>query len=202
MYPKARPEEDLIITELADELVVYDRKDDQGHTMNQTAAFVWRHCDGETSPAQLAAKLADQFGLPADEDIVWMTLNELEQANLLQTPLVRSQNSKAVSRRDFLRMAQAAGLAIGLIPVIKSIVIPAPAAAASPGGQTTPPPTTTAPPPTTPAPTTPPPTTTTTQAPTTTTTQAPTTTTTQAPTTTTTQAPTTTTTTPITPPPG
>ncbi len=54
--PKARKEK-LIVKELADETLVYDLENDRAHCLNQTAASVWKHCDGKATVSELAALL-------------------------------------------------------------------------------------------------------------------------------------------------
>jgi hypothetical protein len=122
MHPKAR-EEDLLIKELAEETVVYDRKRNEAHCLNRTAALIWRHCDGQTSAAELVTLLRKR-DLPADEAVVWLALDRLENAHLLQEPLARSD--EAVSRRQVMRkLGTVGGLAI-LLPQVASIVVASP----------------------------------------------------------------------------
>ena len=55
--PLAR-EEKLIVREMPGELLVYDLKSHKAHCLNQTAAFAWRHCDGQPGVPELAAMLS------------------------------------------------------------------------------------------------------------------------------------------------
>ncbi len=46
---QARPlarKADLVTKEVADEVLVYDLKSHKAHCLNQTAALVWKYCDG------------------------------------------------------------------------------------------------------------------------------------------------------------
>jgi len=54
--PKARSEA-LITKEVADELLVYDRTRDKAHCLNETAAEIWKLCDGQTSAPEIARML-------------------------------------------------------------------------------------------------------------------------------------------------
>src|SRR5262245_8289396 len=108
MNPRARQEH--ILTEpVADELVVYDEVRHRAHRLNRSAALVWRHCDGQRSPAELATLLAQQLGEAAGEDLVWLALDRLEAANLLQEPLQRSTEQRRLSRRQTLLRVSLAG---------------------------------------------------------------------------------------------
>ena len=44
--PHARTD-NLVIRELDDETLVYDMERDEAHCLNQTAALVWKQCDGK-----------------------------------------------------------------------------------------------------------------------------------------------------------
>jgi Coenzyme PQQ synthesis protein D (PqqD) len=55
--PRAR-EAGLIVRELEDETLVYDADTDRAHCLNQTAARIWKHCDGTSSVPQIADLLS------------------------------------------------------------------------------------------------------------------------------------------------
>src|SRR4051794_24438190 len=99
MHPKAR-EEGLLVEELADETMVYDQKRHKAHCLNRTAALVWRHCDGQTSVSQLVTLLR-KLELPAEEELVWLALDRLEKAHLLQDRPARPM--EGISRRQVMR---------------------------------------------------------------------------------------------------
>jgi hypothetical protein len=132
----------LIAEDIWDEVVVYDQSSDRIHRLNASAALVWRHADGSRTTSDLAALLAERLGLPADEALVQIALEDLARADLLATPLPVDP-AAAISRRQALeRLAAVAAL----IPVVASIVAPTPLAAQSSttaptgggGGTTTP----------------------------------------------------------------
>jgi len=122
-HPKAR-QNDLVVQELFDELVVYDLQRNQVHSLNPTAALVWQQCDGHTSPAQLAGRLQPHLKPAQAEELVWLALDRLQQAHLLEHKLVARPGGLKISRRRALR---ALGISALLLPVVASI--PAPAAA-------------------------------------------------------------------------
>jgi hypothetical protein len=126
--PQARSEQ-LLSTELPDGLLVYDLDRDHGHFLNRPASLIWEACDGHTTVAQLAQRLAAR-GLPDDEEVVHLALQRLSKAHLLHTPLPRSPG---VTRRRMVRKLGLAGLA-ALLPAVISLTAPTPAMAASGGG--------------------------------------------------------------------
>lgn len=133
-FPVMR-KQDLVIEELPDEVLVYDRECHQAHCLNLTAAMVWKNCDGRTTPREIASRLEKQLQSPCPEDLVWLALRELEGLNLLEQPIVVPAQLAAMSRRQLVRTLSIA--AVVAIPVISSLVSPTPAEAASctpPGG--------------------------------------------------------------------
>lgn len=124
--PRSRTD-DLAVEELLDETLVYDGTSTKAHSLNRTATLVWRHCDGRTTVATTARRLAHELGVPADEALVWMTLRRLSEARLLEDPVTVPAASRRHTRREALR---AIGLGAAL-PVIVSLVLPRAAHAAS-----------------------------------------------------------------------
>ncbi|MEK6303097.1 MAG: PqqD family protein [Acidobacteriota bacterium] len=118
--------EELVVQELPDEVVVYDLKRHKAHCLNKTAAFVWNHCDGETTVTELARLLEQEAGSPLDERVVWYTLDKLRKADLLDGQL-KSPVDDGLSRR---RMIRRLGAMI-VIPTVISLVAPTAVMAAS-----------------------------------------------------------------------
>ena len=128
MQPQARQDR-VIVQEVGQELAVYDQARHRAHRLNRTAALVWRHCDGHTTVAEQAALLARE-GLPADEELVWLALEQLDKAQLLSAPLEQPAGATALSRRQALNRARLAGLAL-MVPVVGTIIAPTPVRAFS-----------------------------------------------------------------------
>ena len=129
MMPHAR-KEGLIFQEFSDETLVYDLKRHRAHCLNQISTLVWRHCDGQTTVAEIAMLLQNELKIPADEEVVWLALEQLGRSHLLEermTPPVHM----TLSRRELMRkLARIGGLSI-LLPVVTSIVAPTAAQAAA-----------------------------------------------------------------------
>jgi coenzyme PQQ synthesis protein D (PqqD) len=130
VVPHAR-EEGLVVEELPDELLVYDMDRHKAHCLNQTAALVWKHCDGQTPVQDIALILRDKLNTPADEEVVWFSLDQLNRARLLREPVKRPGTTPALSRRELIRRV---GLAAALsVPLITTILAPTAFAALSCG---------------------------------------------------------------------
>jgi hypothetical protein len=130
--PLARSE-GLVIQDLPDEVLVYDLERDKAHCLNQTAAIVWKHCDGKTSVSALAQILAKESGLPVDDEVVWLALEQLNKARLLPEALPISGEKRRISRRDVMKKV---GLVtVVALPLVTSILAPTVAQAGPVCGQ-------------------------------------------------------------------
>lgn len=118
MMPKARTDK-LSVRQLVEETVIYDLESHKAHSLNAAAAFVWRHCDGLTSIAELARLLHAELKLPESEELVRLALDQLARRHLLEdaTPMVLPPPAR-LSRRDALKRLAVAAIAL---PVIMTI---------------------------------------------------------------------------------
>lgn len=133
LLPRARIE-GLVIHELDDETLVYDRESYEALCLNKTASLVWKRCDGETTVAKMAGVLQKEFHTSVDNDLVWLTIKHLQRYRLIESG-DRSPVAPSVSRRKLLLKYAPAALAL---PVIMSISAPTPAVAASCAGASRP----------------------------------------------------------------
>jgi hypothetical protein len=126
--PVAR-KNDIVVQELSGETLVYDLRQHKAHCLNQTAAIVWSHCDGETDVASIASTLSNELHRAIDEDVVWLALKQLQKVGLLEREAVAAGAKSNVSRREVIRrLGTATALAL---PLVTSVVAPTSAAVAS-----------------------------------------------------------------------
>jgi hypothetical protein len=130
ILPAARTE-DLIVQEIADEVLVYDQRRHQAHCLNETAARVWRGLDGQSTARQVAARLSSQQGVEMSAAVVELAVDQLQRSGLLSGAQAANAVS-GVSRRAMLKRV-GVGAAVAL-PVVASIVAPRAAQAATCGG--------------------------------------------------------------------
>jgi len=52
---------DLLVRQIGEETVVLDRCSNQIHRLNQSASFVWQHCDGRRTVHQICDELIQAF---------------------------------------------------------------------------------------------------------------------------------------------
>jgi hypothetical protein len=114
---------------MPDELVVYDLEGHRAHCLNQSAAFVWKHCDGQTNVADLTALLTEELGEEINDEVVWLALDQLSKLKLLEEHINRPPDAIRLSRRAAVKRL---GMAAALLPLVISITAPTPAQAQSP----------------------------------------------------------------------
>ncbi len=130
MGAKIKPEnplaksENLLVEEVAGELLIYDSSTDRAHCLNESAAAIWRHCDGTRSIDELANHLFPKLESPDGTQIVRVGVERLRRRRLLDGATVAGQ-SVDLSKRQMLKkvaiLAAAAGVAA---PLISSVVAP------------------------------------------------------------------------------
>jgi hypothetical protein len=120
--PQARSE-DVIVTELDDEILIYDKARDKAHCLNSTAARVWKLANGKRTVAEIAARMEKELHSPMDERVVWYALDKLEKDHLLREDIVLPAAQSGLTRREFVG---AMGKAAFVIAVPKVVSLNAP----------------------------------------------------------------------------
>jgi hypothetical protein len=115
--PKAR-KDDLVMRQIPGELLVYDLKRHKAFCLNDTAASIWKSCNGKRTVAELAAQLEKNETSPIDDKVIWLALDQLEKSNLLQGNLGRPASFSSVSRRSLLRAGIATAIALPIVTMI------------------------------------------------------------------------------------
>ena len=127
--PQAR-KSGLIIQEVDSEILIYDQVSNKAHCLNQTAAKVWKYCDGETSLADACSALSRELETPVDERLVWYAVDQFSKDNLLEQDFTSPAFVIAgLNRRQMVRTLGLAALVA--VPLVTSIVAPTAAQAAT-----------------------------------------------------------------------
>ena len=126
--PKAS-KHSMLVEQIGDEVVVLDQQRMQAHRLNRTAALVWRHCDGTKTISDMVSILKDQQIQVADENLVWLSLDQLNAASLLEERIDRPMEQIRTSRRTFVRKVGAVGVLAIVLPAVSSMIVPTPAQA-------------------------------------------------------------------------
>ena len=138
--PKTRSTR-LFVQELPDELVVYDVERNEVHCLNGTAARVWALCDGKNTVAEIAQLLGSDLAPQAAETLVWLAIDQFAEKHLLEEVVASPPALYRPADMTRRQMMLQAGLIVGLLPVVDSIIAPPAALAQSPAPGCTPSPT-------------------------------------------------------------
>jgi len=125
--PVARTES-LIVKEVDGETLVYDLKSDKAHCLNDTAARVWKNCDGSKNVSEIAELLSAESNSNVKDEVVWLALDQLEKFKLLEEAPAKPSFLAGMTRRQ---MVARLGIAAVALPAIVSIVAPTAKAQAS-----------------------------------------------------------------------
>ena len=127
-HPKAR-RDGLVVRELPDELLIYDTETHEAHCLNETAAFVWKQCDGTTSVSEIASRLSAETKTEVDDELVWVALEDLWKQQLLAgEPAAADEAMMSVTA---LRRQGWCSAAVVAVPAVISMVAPTAAHAAT-----------------------------------------------------------------------
>lgn len=109
---------------VGDGLGVFDSDQKQSYVLNATSALVYRHCDGQTTPRQLAELLRQKLNVPQGqaEQLLRLALAELQAAGLLQPGAAALPPPVATySRREAFTSFAALGLSVTLLPMVARV---------------------------------------------------------------------------------
>lgn len=125
--PVAR-KEGLVIQEMPAEILVYDLETNKAHCLNETAAAVWKFCDGKNSVADISGLLTKTRGTPVQEDMIWLAVDQLSERNLLENYSAAANFSRQNRREVIKKIGLAAVIAL---PIVTSLAAPTAASAGS-----------------------------------------------------------------------
>lgn len=114
-YPLARTN-GLVVQEVPNEVLVFDMETNEAHCLNETAAMVWKYCDGKTSVPQIAGILGENVS----DDLVWLAIDQLNEHKLLEKEVATKFAGQ--SRREALRKIGLASMIA--LPIIASMAAP------------------------------------------------------------------------------
>lgn len=110
----------LVVQEMPDEVLVYDLDSNKAHCLNQSAALVWKSCDGNNSVGDIVRQFESTGGGKVTEDFVWLAIDQLNENGLLENNVAPRFHGQ--SRRQVLKTIGLASMVA--LPVIASLVAP------------------------------------------------------------------------------
>lgn len=129
-HPRAR-KKDLLVEEVAGELLIYDVRNDRAHCLNESAASIWKHCDGNRSVPEMAARLFHRLSSRDGQRLTSLGLERLRRRQLLESAELSLPIIDLSKRQLLKKMAIVATAAGVLAPLISTVIAPTPAYAFS-----------------------------------------------------------------------
>ena len=117
--PMAR-QKGLVVQEMPDEVLVYDLDSNKAHCLNQSAALVWKSCDGKNTVSDIVREFETNTGGKVSEDLVWLAIDQLNEKGLLEGEI--QPRFQGQSRRQVIKTIGMASMVA--LPVIASLVAP------------------------------------------------------------------------------
>ena len=117
--PVAR-KQGLVVQEMSEEVLIYDLDTNNAHCLNDTAAFVWKSCNGNNSIADIAKLIQGKAVNPVPEELVWLAIEQLNEKNLLNSEV--STKLKGQSRRQVIKKIGLASMIA--LPIVASLTAP------------------------------------------------------------------------------
>jgi hypothetical protein len=121
--------EDIVVQEADGEVLIYDLKDNKAFCLNDTSALIWQMCDGTKSVGEISGELGKKLNQPANEDLVWLAIEQLKKENLLVNGKELTNNFEGLSRREVIKRVGLASMIA--LPVVSSLIAPSAIYAAS-----------------------------------------------------------------------
>lgn len=88
----------------------------------QTSALVWEMCDGNRSVNEISKGLSKKLNKPANEDLVWLALDQLKKEKLIESEVNTPAAFEGMNRRDVIKKV---GLATMIaLPLVTGLVAP------------------------------------------------------------------------------
>ena len=113
----------LIITDLDEEILVYDKECDKAFCLNQTSALVWKYSNGKRTVAEIARAMEHKLHSSVDVQVVWFALQQLEKDHLMRADAALPKQAAGISRREFVKKMGMTAVAV-TVPAIISMTAP------------------------------------------------------------------------------
>jgi hypothetical protein len=111
---------DIVVLEIKDETLVYDLRVSEAHCLNETAASVWKYCDGNNTAADISKLVGIQHETPVSRDFVQLAIDQLQERGLLANRVAKAPPSP--SRREMIKRVGMASVIAA--PIIASLLVP------------------------------------------------------------------------------
>src|SRR5580692_1693465 len=91
----------ITIREIEAEVLIYDERTHRAWCLNPSSACIWQLCEGQNSVGEIAALAAKELGSAVNDELVLLTLEELQEKGLLEGGMVEAL-PRVASRREMI----------------------------------------------------------------------------------------------------
>ena len=120
-YPKVRVA-DIVVQEFADEILIYDLKNNKAFCLNETSSMIWQACDGKKDISEITGFIRRKLNSTVSEDLILFSLNQLKKEKLLENGEELPNHFAGRSRREVIKKLGIGCLAA--LPIIASVTFP------------------------------------------------------------------------------
>lgn len=128
VYPKAATKE-FVVQETGDELLVYNLPENRAICLNQTAALVWKNCNGKNDIGKIMENVEKTLKSPISEDLILFALNQLKDEGLILNGQSIPNGFDGLSRREIVKKVGFGSLVA--LPIVSALIAPTSANAQS-----------------------------------------------------------------------
>jgi len=121
MRPKSRTD-NIVVQEMNEEVLVYDLDSNKAVCLNETAAIVWKLCDGKRTASEIAEEVSNKLKKPVADELIWLAIDQLKRENLLSNGEAVETSFNGLTRREVVRKVGIASMVA--LPLVSSIVAP------------------------------------------------------------------------------
>src|SRR3954452_23707175 len=90
---------DIVVQELADEILIYDLNAAKAFCLNETAKLVYELCDGRRTVSEISRLMGVRLKAEVDEDLVRLAIGDLRKNKLVEKEEMVSIMLTGQSRR-------------------------------------------------------------------------------------------------------
>lgn len=119
--PKSR-QSDIVVQKINEEILIYDLKINKAFCLNETSALIYQLCDGNRAAAEIGQRLSEKFNTKVSEDLVWLALEGLKKADLLENGNELTNHFAGLARREVIKRVGLASMIA--LPFVSSLTAP------------------------------------------------------------------------------
>jgi len=113
---------DFVEQASGEDTLIYDLKSNKAICLNESAAIVWKLCDGKRTVSDIAVEVGKQMKSSVNEDFVLLALDQLNSDGLLAEGFEQEARFIGLSRREIIRKIGIGSLVA--LPIVSSILAP------------------------------------------------------------------------------